>query len=1139
MIYIGNFRNLEDTLYTVVFNTGVESDSSTLSPSPFKEGNKYTIKLNKGFYSIENYYNVEVVNSSEDAIFLEKDNSIVYLAVLSDNQSVTFQGTEEDFYDLEFTQFRTKFLTLAFEEPVLVEYASDSSDIYKGAKYSKMTVNVINDKIYDDLFATRSNSVSAVLYKEGSIEWQGYLTPNIYSQDYAYSKNELSLECIDTIATLQYEPYKEKGTDAIEVKTFKALLNNCLRGRYEKVYYPLEFKSGKVLEGGGNGLPAGFTRLEYIRTDGKAYVDLPLDNRDFSDFFGKIGLGVESSFRADYRYIVPNMYRIDEPSAYFFGVYTDTTKFAAGIYERNGSGDALGNESWLGWVGPDCIRTYEEELYNNVPYYRRDRLFYNNDSIATLVRNGWDNNLKYYCILEYPNYYYNRVRLIKDTAATFKKINIVLNDSLSLTECNIFTGYQQIGDYKGNFFYAHNFITGQLREEQSEIPNLGGNPNYLRIFGFKPEGPKPRFISDLPTTNTDCEYFRVYSWGHLVIDLVPCIRQSDGQVGFYDLKSRQFFGNSNTEGTFIAGGVVENDSISDTLSTDTFDSYIGLDNLTISEKTWYKDSDKTWDKKKSIFESVLSYLGLTAIAKGKYLYLLDYEHLNINSQYQILDKDLNSTGETTYLNDVRVWDGSADDNTSISVLSPYSEVKVGINTKEYDNVIDKLYKTSKELIPGHIWEDSIETVRDNKTYTTIWNEVVLKSKYSKSYIWSPDKQEVWVPQSSDSYFKAFYELDPSINPQERVDVDEAIGYVSKLGDTTYENTTDTSHISKALDFNKSNSNVLHIIPFQHRDNPDNFGINRAPLIEINVVKDDLIVPSNAFLILNFDITFSTQTCYESNAGSSAPNQFKANSSQFNVPVIVKYGDYYYTNNGWQLGESFEDKTIPRTVNIPLSVEEASEDVFDTRYSVVNNVEYDTKIDADGFKIPLFTGETDVNDPADLTVTFVDFANPGYDGNQNKLAKSYIISGLSLEVLPSLKEEESIDDEEDKDDVIEVIDRTYVEEYNIDDFKIYSYNNKKAGYNTVYAFIDGSLYLLNTVYNETLNQIGNFEEFAVRKRVIQYSCPRKQVDQALFGEFNPYTKLRNEVIFGDLNFIIDESTIHYRTGIADLKLIEKR
>ena len=293
------------------------------------------------------------------------------------------------------------------------------------------------------------------------------------------------------------------------------------------------------------------------------------------------------------------------------------------------------------------------------------------------------------------------------------------------------------------------------------------------------------------------------------------------------------------------------------------------------------------------------------------------------------------------------------------------------------------------------------------------------------------------------------------------------------------------------------------------------------------------------MILNFDITFSTQTCYESSAGSSAPNQFKANSLQFNVPVIVKYGDYYYTNNGWQLGEEFDDDTIPRTVNIPLSVEEASEDVFDTRYSVVNNVEYDTKINASGFKIPLFTGETDVNDPADLTVTFVDFANPGYDGNQNKLAKSYIISNLSLKVLPSLKEEVGINEDENEGDVIDVIDRTYVEDYSINDFKIYSYNNKKAGYNTVYAFIDGSLYLLNTVYNETLDQIGNFEEFAVRKRVIQYSCPRKQVDQALFGEFNPYTKLRNEVIFGDLNFIIDESTIHYRTGIADLKLIEKR
>jgi hypothetical protein len=619
----------------------------------------------------------------------------------------------------------------------------------------------------------------------------------------------------------------------------------------------------------------------------------------------------------------------------------------------------------------------------------------------------------------------------------------------------------------------------------------------------------------------------------LVYNFIPCIRQSDGEVGLFETETQTFYSNTANEGTFIAGNVIDEENVAK-LSEENFENYINLENLSVSEKTWYKESNKIWEEKKTVFENILSYLGLTAIAKGRNLYLIDYEHINIDSQYSVLDNHLYSTNETVNLYDLHEFEGSADDGTTVSIASPYSEIKLGVNTDDYGNVTEKLFKTAKELIPKKRYTNSVEYTKDGKTYTTIWEESVLKSKYCNSYIWSPDGMGTLVPQTSDSYFLAFNELNPSINPQEMIDDNEAIGYIAKNNKIEYQNNTDFSHVSKGLD-GSSDEDIIHLIPSKDRS------ANNAELVKITVTKNDLVIPSNAFIVINFNINFSTHQEYASTLGNDATNQFQASSSAFTVPLIIKYGDKYYTENGWEDGEDplNTGTVLPKYFNIPLSVSTPNNDVFDTEYSVVNNINYDMNIESEGYKIPLFVGDTDTNNPEDLTVSFVDFANPGYDGNADKLAKSYIISNLQIEILPSLKEEETDYDDEDNEDYVEVIDRSYIEDYNIPDFKIYSYNNKKAAYNTVYVYIDGNLYLLNSVYDEDLGITGNFEEFAIRKRIIQYSCPRKKLSQSLFGLFNPWTKFRNEKIYGDINFIIDGETIDYRTGITTLNLVEKR
>lgn len=1122
MIYVGNFRDIDDKLFTVTLETEAESDVKPLSP-PYKVvDDEFTFSLKeKGVYKVD-LYDLSLFSldsCTTDTYVLYRDGTVYTVITYSDNQELTIKGDEDELREVTFTYSKSKSITLAFENPVTVSSEGDSSDIYKCAKYSKMTINVINDKIYDDLFAIRSNSVKVTLYKEHKIVWQGYLTPNIYSQDYAYSKNELQLECIDNISVLQYEPYKEKGNEVNEARTFRYLLDKILKERFDKVYFPLNTKLGKAKEPDGD-LPFGYTRLSYIRTDGKAYIDTGIEPYLYS--------GIDSSFRADYRYIHPTILG-NYPSAYFYGIRNNVSAFLGGIYLRE-DGIKLSenvNDSWVGWVGWNYKRKYEFQSLITVPFNDRARMEYGNSEITELVRKGWDSSLKEAYVSSQDSPYYDKVHLTKDTFATFKRIYFqVIENNYQYGNVNMILGKQIIGDYKDYFYYATDYRYSTIPNKHYNEVSSYSFSDSLILFGCKTNSS----ISH-SKANTDCEYFKMYNYisgvgNTLVLDLVPCIRQSDGQVGMYDKVSERFFGNANPEGAFIPGTVVS-DNVGGYLSEEEFETYITLDNLTVSDKTWYKESNKTWDVNKNVFEELISYLGLTAIAKGKELYLLDYEHLNEDSEYLILDKNLNSTGATTIFYEIEEFSGSADDQTTVSRVGPYSEVKLEMNTKELENVTDKIFDFGKELIPGHTYIGSETTTENNELYVNVWNENIITSKYVDSYIWS-SVGHTHNQQTSDSYFKAFYELDPSINPQERVGDNETIGYITKASSIKYQQGTDTSHISKALG-NKNTNNAIRIVPELGRI------MDYYDVVKIKVLNKETIVPSNAFLTVNFSIFFSDKRCFDNDHPTET---FTVKSNKLNVPIRIKYGDYYYTSSGWRTQEYLETNELPNYIEIPLETDEDDNQVFGTKYSVVNNVEYDLNVNATGYLIPMFTNVvSDVNEPEELTVTFLNFYNPGDDGTDAKLAKSYTITDFNIE-LASRKEDVVLNDEEE-DDILEVIDRSYVQDYSINDFGVFSYNNKNIGYNTVYAFLDNTLYVVNSAYNEDLNMTGKFEEFAVRKRVIQYSSPRLSLSQSLFGTYNPYTKFRNEIVYGDINFIVDSESIDYRTNVTTLNLIEKR
>ena len=87
-------------------------------------------------------------------------------------------------------------LTLA--DAMSIEYSGES--IFDTVRPSRASVNLLLTDIKSDLFSGTLNNVSVKLFKNNSLFWFGFVTPNIYTQSYSHVYDQLTLEAIDTVA---------------------------------------------------------------------------------------------------------------------------------------------------------------------------------------------------------------------------------------------------------------------------------------------------------------------------------------------------------------------------------------------------------------------------------------------------------------------------------------------------------------------------------------------------------------------------------------------------------------------------------------------------------------------------------------------------------------------------------------------------------------------------------------------------------------------------------------------------------------------------------------------------------------------------------------------------------------------------
>lgn len=92
-------------------------------------------------------------------------------------------------------------------DPISVEYESES--LYQALKLSNATISVFSDRVLTDLYTGENQGVEVRLYNltENLLEWLGYLTPNLYSSDYVTDFDNIELQAIDTLSSLENIKY--------------------------------------------------------------------------------------------------------------------------------------------------------------------------------------------------------------------------------------------------------------------------------------------------------------------------------------------------------------------------------------------------------------------------------------------------------------------------------------------------------------------------------------------------------------------------------------------------------------------------------------------------------------------------------------------------------------------------------------------------------------------------------------------------------------------------------------------------------------------------------------------------------------------------------------------------------------------
>lgn len=104
--------------------------------------------------------------------------------------------------------------------PFVTEMDQSGDVIYTPAKYQTATVGFITPDYNLDIYSPAAQGTKVELYKinnGNTLMWTGYVTPNLYDQGFSKHIEEVQVECIDALSTLQYFKYSTNQKSTVSL----------------------------------------------------------------------------------------------------------------------------------------------------------------------------------------------------------------------------------------------------------------------------------------------------------------------------------------------------------------------------------------------------------------------------------------------------------------------------------------------------------------------------------------------------------------------------------------------------------------------------------------------------------------------------------------------------------------------------------------------------------------------------------------------------------------------------------------------------------------------------------------------------------------------------------------------------------
>ena len=194
----------------------------------------------------------------------------------SNHEYLCYETQSEDHEIIKCRNYSFRELMLEGDSPVIVRYEGDDEDVFKSVRYSECTIKLLTNWYDEDLFSKRTTDNKVSIYmntadedeeEDYTLKWTGYLTPNVYSQGFAYDIEGLELNAVDSLAVLKNKRFEGKK----KARSASKILHDMLKNEISTIFMSDTIKVGDVIE--PHTEIDGFTILDYITTDGTAYID--------------------------------------------------------------------------------------------------------------------------------------------------------------------------------------------------------------------------------------------------------------------------------------------------------------------------------------------------------------------------------------------------------------------------------------------------------------------------------------------------------------------------------------------------------------------------------------------------------------------------------------------------------------------------------------------------------------------------------------------------------------------------------------------------------------------------------------------------------------------------------------------------